>query len=310
MSGSGPSEPIKIASLYLGDSFKINHMFTVDFGLRYDSYKDNTESGVKYSGSGISPKVMLTVDFNDNHRASLSVYRNVRTPTSPEIFWFREATEPGVGTLLPLLRGAVLKPEKAFGLDLAYRYIFGQGNHLKLSGYYYDIKDFMLRKSGLPSVTTRTGRASYNGDVKVYGLTLSGGYRIFDNLFAQGSLSYQENKKTRDIFDPNLIVPKIDYLPKWKSTVGISYRPLEKLTIETEATFVGKRPYFAALAGGSPKEYTLKSYFTLGTSLNYQLNEHLALEVYADNLTGADYEETFGYPSMGFNAGMSLKWNL
>jgi iron complex outermembrane receptor protein len=310
MNNSGPSEPIKIASIYLGDSFKINEMLTLDFGLRYDSYKDNPGTGVNYSGGGLSPKFMLTADFNENHQASIAVYRNVRTPTSPEIFWFREATEPGVGTILPLLQGAVLKPEKAFGIDLAYRYSFGRGNHVKFSGYWYNIKDFMLRKSGLPAAGNTTGRASYNGDVKIYGLTVSGAFQIMDNLLAQASVSYQDNKKTRDIFDQNLVVPKIDYLPNWKSTVGVSYSPIDKFTIDTDVTFVGERPYFVALAGGSPREYTLDSYLTLGVSLNYQLNDHLALEVYADNLTGADYEETFGYPSMGFNAGVSLKWNL
>ncbi|MDR2442412.1 MAG: TonB-dependent receptor [Deltaproteobacteria bacterium] len=310
MNSSGASEPIKIYSFYAGDSYRINDTFTLDFGLRYDSFKDNPESGITYSGSGFSPKVALAINFNENHRASIAIYRNVRTPTSPEIFWFREATEPGVGTLLPLLSGAKLKPEKTLGIDAAYRYDFGFDNHVKLSAYYYDVKDFMLRKSGLPAVGTATGRASYNGDVKIHGLTLSGGYRFLDNLYAQGSISYQGNKKTRDIFDPNLIVPKIDYLPKWKGSFGLSYSPIDKLTVEMDALFVDDRPYFVASAGGAAKEYTLDSYFTLGMSATYKINDHLALEIYVDNLTGVSYQETFGYPAMGFNAGMSLKWNL
>jgi iron complex outermembrane receptor protein len=311
MNSSGPSEPIKISSLYLGDHFRFNDLFTFDYGLRFDSYEDKPDSGFKYSESGFSPKFMVTADFNENHQASVAVYRNVRTPTSPEVFWFREATEPGVGRLLPLLRGAALKPEKAMGIDLAYRFSFGEANFLKLAAYRYDIKDFMLRKSGLPTGSPGpTGRASYNGDAEIQGVTLSGGYNILKNLYAQASISWQDNKKTRDIFDPDLIVPKIDYLPTWKSTLGVSFSPIDKLTIETEGTIVGKRPYFAALAGGQPREYTLGSYLNLGVSARYRLTDNMAMEVYADNLTSADYEETFGYPSMGFNAGMSLRWNL
>ena len=34
------------------------------------------------------------------------------------------------------------------------------------------------------------------------------------------------------------------------------------------------------------------------------------MEIYVDNLTDAAYQERWGYPAMGFNAGVSLKWEL
>ncbi|MDR2352090.1 MAG: TonB-dependent receptor [Deltaproteobacteria bacterium] len=306
MNSSSASEPNTLLSFYLGDSYQINQMFRLDFGFRYDSYKDRPNSDYKYSGSGISPKFMLTVTISEHQTASIALYRNIRTPSSNQIFWFREATEPGTGNPVPALAGSVLRPEKANGLDIAYRYSFANGSFLKLSGYYYDIKDFIFMRSGLTGQNPGSARASYNGDVWISGITISGGIPILANLYTRASLSFQNNKKTRDIFDPTLTVPKIDYLPRFKGNLSATWGITDKINLDLDLTYIGERPNLIVGTGS----YPLDSYLTIGGSLSYQINDHLVAELYVDNLTGSEYEETFGYPSMGFNAGVSLKWNL
>ena len=54
----------------------------------------------------------------------------------------------------------------------------------------------------------------------------------------------------------------------------------------------------------------LNGYTTVDASLKYKANKNLTYEVYADNITNTDYEETWGYPALGFNMGVSVKWNL
>ena len=51
-------------------------------------------------------------------------------------------------------------------------------------------------------------------------------------------------------------------------------------------------------------------FVTLGASLSYRVDEYLTLEAYADNITNTQYEEAWGYPALGINAGVSIKWEL
>ena len=71
---------------------------------------------------------------------------------------------------------------------------------------------------------------------------------------------------------------------------------------------MAERNYYVSTI--NPQKDTLHPYTTLGASLRYQVDEHLTLEAYADNITNTHYEESWGYPALGFNAGVSLKWEL
>ena len=55
---------------------------------------------------------------------------------------------------------------------------------------------------------------------------------------------------------------------------------------------------------------TLHDYATPGASLSYKVDEHLTLEAYANNITNTQYEKAWGYPALGFNAGVSIKWEV
>ena len=101
---------------------------------------------------------------------------------------------------------------------------------------------------------------------------------------------------------------KLEYIPDWKGTLGAVWKINEQFTLDTALTYVGERNYYVNTA--QLRKGTLHDYATLGASLSYKMDEHLTLEAYADNITNTQYEEAWGYPALGINAGVSIKWEL
>lgn len=320
MTGSGRGEPTYILGAYLGDQFRINDSFSLDYGLRYDGYDARSrqaDGGQRsYKDGGFSPKAMLTWTIDDKQAASLAVYRNLRVPAANEYSWFVMAADPSAGgTLLTKVMGRDLKMENAVGIDLAYKYTFDNKGYAKISAWYYDVKDYINMRSGLPN-SERYGpgsggnlRTAYNMDAQLYGLTLAGLYPLTDDLSLHAGLTWQDNKKKNDMFDPDGLMDSLEYMPEWKGNLGFSWRLTEKLNLDADLLYVDKRHYFFSV-NNDYEVGNLKSYATLGASLSYKINDHTTMEIYADNITDVDYEERWGYPSMGFNAGVSLKWEL
>lgn len=310
MSSQAGNPPAKVFGAFLADKFNIGDKLTLDMGLRFDSFTYSPQNiDSTYSGWAISPKMMLTYAFTDNQSASLAVYQNYRTPTMPELYWNSQASSTDPTVNVPYLTGKSIKPETAKGADLAYKYAFDDKGFIKLSCFYYNIQDYILHKAVYVNrAPSYQAWAAYNADAEIYGTTLSGSYALLDNLQLRAAVTYQDNKKTNDPGDPNGTMDKLEYVPNWKSTVGSTWKITDDLTFDAALTYVGERNYYINTANLS--KGTLSPYTTLGASLSYKVDKHLTVEAYADNITNTQYQECWGYPALGFNAGVSIKWEL
>lgn len=294
----------KVFGSFLADKFALTDKLTLDLGMRFDGYEYTG-----YRDSKISPKGMLTYDFTDSQSASVAVYQNYRTPSIPELYWNSQSSSTNPGTNVPYLTGKTLKPETAQGVDLAYKYSFENSGFVKLSGFYYDVKDYIMHKAVyVDRSPSYQAWAAYNADAEIYGTTLSGSYPILDCLRLNGAITWQDNRKKNDPADPDGVLDKLEYIPNWKGTTGFSWDMTDDITLDTALTYTGPREYYINTA--ALREGELGGYTTLGASLQYRLDEHLTLEAYADNITDKNYEESWGYPALGFNAGVSIKWEL
>lgn len=305
-SGAGPGATIWGA--FLGDTYGLTDQLTLDAGLRFDSYHYEPEGqNRKYTGEAVSPKAMLTYAFTDNQSASIAAYQNYRTPSMPELYWASQASSYDNSINVPYLIGENIKPETARGLDIAYKYNFSANEFIKLSGFYYSVQDYIVHKPVyVPRPPSNQAWAAYNVDAEIYGLTLGGSYALLNNLKLHGTATWQDNKKRNDPSDPDNTMKKLEYIPEWKGSLGLSWQIDPSWNLDTSLTYVGERKYYINTANLS--QGTLHDYITLGASLGYKFNEQLSFEAYADNIAGTHYEESWGYPAMGFNAGVSCKW--
>ena len=322
MTGSGNGQPTYIFGAYLGDHFPLGESLALDLGLRYDGFEAHNRQANgairKYRQGGLSPKAMVTWSINDDHAASLALYRNMRVPAANEYGWFVSAADPEAGgTLLTKVEGTNLRMEEAYGADLAYKFTFQGDSFVKVSAWYYDVKDYINMRSGLPQSERSVNspgsggnlRTAYNMDAWLRGLTLSGAYRIAEPLMIDASVTWQQNKKSNDMYDPQNLNDSIEYIPTWKANLGAAWAITDALRLDATVLGVGKRHFYYS-AGNQQLVGYLGAYATVGASLTYQLESHTTMEIYIDNLAGAEYEERWGYPAMGFNAGVSFKWQL
>ncbi len=305
MASSEATSPSDVFGIFFADKFTVFDVLTFDFGLRYDSYAHSSdEVSKRFFEDKVSPKFMLTYDFTENQSASVAVYQNFRTPTGPELLHAAQAAS----SVVPYLKDKYIKPETARGIDLAYKYAFSNSGFVKLTGFYYNIEDYIMQKSVPIPNSTSSIQGVYNMDAEIYGATLSAGYAPIDCLMLRAAVTRQDSKKHNDPADPNNVLEKLDYIPDWKAVASAEWKINDQWTLDTNLTYVGERNYYVSTI--NPQKDTLHPYTTLGASLRYQVDEHLTLEAYADNITNTQYEESWGYPALGFNAGVSLKWEL
>ena len=131
---------------------------------------------------------------------------------------------------------------------------------------------------------------------------------MLDTVTVNAAVTRQDSKKTNDPADPNGVMDRLEYIPDWKGTLGTTWKINDQFTLDAVLTYVGQRNYYVNTA--QLRKGTLHDYATLGASLSYRVDEHLTLEAYADNITNTQYEEAWGYPALGINAGVSIKWEL
>ncbi|MGE4506863.1 MAG: TonB-dependent receptor plug domain-containing protein [Desulfovibrionaceae bacterium] len=302
MESSQGSPMAYVTGIFAGDRFQVTDSLLVDFGARLDRFQytpDGAED--ELNNHQISPKVTATYAFDDHQTITAAAYKNYRTPTLPELYWASQAK-----TTLTWLDGVDIKPESELGFDLAYRYRFDGGASVQLSGYWYDIEDYIMHKS----VSTGGGStwAAFNTDAEIRGLTLTANYPVLETVMLQLSGTWQKTKKDNDPSDPENVLERLDYIPDVKALAGISWDITPDLVLDTTANYVGQRDY--TISSNSLDKGTLGAYTTVGASLRYKLDERTTLELYGDNLTNTRYEESWGYPSMGTNIGVGFKWNL
>ena len=303
MASSSDGPDAYVTGVFIGDKYTITDRLLLNFGLRYDSYNYTPEGGQEQDNNQFSPKATITYDINESQTITTAAYMNYRTPTMPEAYWGAQGK-----LTVPYLAGVDLKPESELGFDLAYKYRFQNSAFIQLSGYYYDIDDYIIQKPVYVATAAGSTWTTLNTDAVIYGLTVSAGCPLSDTVRGQISATWQETEKSNDPSDPDGVLEQLDYIPNIKATAGISWDILSSLVLDVTLNFIGERDYTISTA--QVRKGTLNEYWLLGASLRYQLNEQTTLELYGDNLTDSDYEESWGYPAMGINLGMSVKWHF
>lgn len=307
MAGSSGSEA-DVYGFFISDSYKVTDRLTADFGMRYDTY-DAKSGDNSYEDGKATPKAGLTYVLTPNDKVSLFVYQNYRTPTLPELWWNSQASSGDSTVNVPYLIGKKLKPESATGIDAAYAHTFPGKGRVKLSAFYYDIEDYILHKAVYVNrPQSYQAWAAYNTDAEFYGTTLDGSYDVTRTLSARLSGTYQKTKKKNDPSDPDNTLEEVDYIPDVKASAGFSWDITRKISLDMGLNYTGRRFYTVNTATLTKGE--LGGYTTVDASLRYRLDKRTVLEIYGENLTDKEYEETWGYPAMGINMGASVKWTL
>lgn len=299
------AQKLKTQSFYLQDEYQVNDKLSYLFGLRYDKYQGDPDSGstnnlISISGNGLSPKFEVNYQFNPQTAGYFSLSKAYRVPTMPEYYWWFSGS--GSGHQL----GKALKAEEGTAYEIGIKKKLGEKTNYRVALYYNDVANYIYNNI---SYTTGTNRQVYNIDnVKIYGLELDGQHKISDNLTAFANYTYEKTEKPYS--DPVLgaaaSLNELDYHPKHKANIGIRYQTKDKTQIALSARCVSSQKA-VYMQSGVPSIQTLGGYTVANLSVSHPFGEDRELDVYVDNLFGKDYSEVYGYPMQGTTYGISYK---
>jgi vitamin B12 transporter len=99
--------------------------------------------------------------------------------------------------------------------------------------------------------------------------------------------------------------------PRHTASLNLSWQVMDNLHINTNAQFNGSQTDVFFPPWPTPSEtVTLADYTLLNVNANYSASEKLDLYLRLDNLLDDDYEEVFGYQTLGFGASFGLRYSL
>ena len=306
--GSAPSQEGRSWGYFLQDNWVINDHFTLTPGIRYDTYaNENVNGGTsrELEDNAVTPRLTGTWLISKADTLTASLYQALRTPGLPETYWW------GNGGLT---KGTSdLKPEKNNAAELSYQHNFSKKDSIKVSGYYYQIDDYIMFRGGY----NPTVRGTYNlDDATLQGISLDQRHTFTEWMAGRANLTYQHTKKGASPFAFDSLSDTIDNLPDWKASAGLDFKLPYQAVLSATARYTGNSDMVYLYTTGSGKtmiqqsqKINIDSYTTVGLDLKIPINKHCELGLYADNLFNVKYEEQFGYTMPGIVVGSIIKFN-
>lgn len=293
--------------VFLEDNWRLTDKTTLGLGLRYDHTKFKADSGAlrEKTNTQFSPKVKLSHNLNDNNTLYASANRIFRSPTVADYSrWstgytdkdgsYQAAFAPGLthDQWQELL--GVPDPEKGMNYEVGWRSRLGDKTSVGLTGFYYDIKDFLniAFRGGLrPPIV-------YNIDkVKVHGIELTAEHRLNDHWAMTAGYTRQKTKKSGDRFSASL-----KGMPESTFNSGVRWDSLHGLQAAFDLRYLGKTPY------SSDNDY-ISPYTVADLTVSYAFGRSI-INLAVNNIFDRYYEESSGYRQPGINCNISYQYTF
>ncbi len=292
-----PSQKADNYGIYVGDSWKMDNRWTVDYGLRYDSMKgdrdDEQAVAVKsFSDSSLSPKINATYKNDDRTTTSFGINRIWRAPSMVEFYWYYQ------GMNLPAMmnnhnKEESLAPEKGWGYDISLHRKFSDKLDSKVSLFYQDYSSF------ISFVHTKPFNCFMLNGVKIWGFEWENTFKFDDNSSMYLNYTNQHTTKdgSRDWYKVAL-PDQLDYRPRHMLSLGYKYER-DSWTVQYDLNFIGSQKAMYGYPAAKPAEtqvVELGGYAVHNLSITKRFDKRMSLSFTIYNLFDKDYCEIYGYP--------------
>jgi outer membrane receptor protein involved in Fe transport len=278
-------------------------------GVRYLSYdgvagpQGLAEGIPDLKRSGWAPSLKIAYHYADDAFIYMSVARALRMPTAPEHFWHYDY-DAGVDTSdLPF------REEDGLLLQGGWRASFPTGTQIEIAPYYYRIKNY-IQFDLINFVAYNIGRADLLGLEIEVSQDLGRGWTAFANY------TFQRSRTRGDDFVALFVDPadrdfrEIPSLPAHKANLGAQYRwgRGASLALFVQATSSQKTIYNDnTLYNTNLRVRTQTGFARLDFEARHPIAGAFEAGLFVRNILGAVYQERFGYPAAGRNAGISFR---
>ena len=126
-------------------------------------------------------------------------------------------------------------------------------------------------------------------------LSLNAAYTYTDSVESDGAGGYKDEIRR----------------PRHTASLNLAWQVSDKLHINTNAQYSGSQTDTFFPPWPTPSQtVTLADYTLLNVNANFSASEKLDIYLRLDNLLDDDYEEVFGYQTLGLGASFGLRYSL
>ncbi len=241
-SGSHLSADTRKLAAYAQDEWDISPLWAVYGGLRWESlhtHSDSASGGFTNDYQVLSPLFhsVWRFDPESKDQLRLALTRSYRAPTLNNL-----SALPSIASAYPVsstntaaapdqIGNPNLKPELAWGLDLALEHYLPQGGLLSASSFYRQINNLIRNLTTLESVSWASeqrwvSRPVNIGEASSYGIELESKFKLAELLPSPLGLDVRANysyywSSVSDIPGPN---NRLEQQPRQSANLGLDYR--------------------------------------------------------------------------------------
>jgi vitamin B12 transporter len=277
------------------DSFALEYRTDISANLTLAAsgrYDDNSEFE-----SAETFRVEAVYQLNDSARARSAYGTAIKNPTFSERFGFytnfignpdlepEESTSWELGIDQELLSGSLTVSATLFDAEL----------ENEINGFVFDPISSGFTSANKEGISQRQGvELSATGTLSD-SLSVNAAYTYIDSVESDGAGGYKDEVRRA----------------RHTASLNLAWQVLDNLHINTNAQFNGSQTDVFFPPWPAPSEtVTLADYTLLNVNANYRASEKLDLYLRLDNLLDDDYEEVFGYQTLGFGASFGLRYSL
>ena len=249
-------------------------------------YDDNSDFDSAASG-----RLSLAYTVNDTTLVRANVGTGRKAPTFIERFGFF----PG-----QFVGNPDLKPEKSKSYDLGIdQLLFDEALELQLAVFYQDLEDEINGFVFDPDTFLFTAE-NMDGDSTRKGVEAAATFNLTENLSFGGSYTYTDSKENNTSGNDVRELRR----PRHSGSLNTTYRFLDeraKLNVVADYGGTSTDIFFPPFPAAS-EIVSLESYWLLNVIVSYDINQNTNIFVRANNLLDEDYEQVFGYATLGRSA--------
>jgi vitamin B12 transporter len=274
--------------------------------------ESNTDSvGVEFRSQLTSQLTYaLSVRHDDNSEFDNATTRKLEASYQTDIGRLRGAYGTAIknptfserfGTYSTFIGNSDLQPEKSesweIGLD---RQLDGSNMTVSATIFNAELENEI---NGFSNTGNGYTAVNKEGLSERQGLELTASGKVGNMIDVNASYTYTDSVETDgDSYDDEI------RRPRHIASLNLAWNPMDRLHINTNIQFNGSQTddFF----GAETETVTLDSFTLVNLSANYDATKNLAIYMHLNNLLDEDYEEVYGYETLGFGLSAGFRYKL
>lgn len=244
-------------------------------------------------------RLEASYQLTDTRRVRVAWGTAVKNPTFSERFGFFPSFFIG---------NADLQPEESESWELGMDEVLLDGKLQLSMTWFNSTLEREINGFAFDPVTFLFTGENINGESNRQGAEVEVNAQVSDSLSVNASYTYTDSTQ-----EDSATGADVDEIRRARhiASLNLGWQPLEKLQLNFNAQYNGKQDDTFFPPFPQPQQTVEMDDFTLvNINANYSVTEQLRVYVRLDNVLDEEYEEVFGFQTLGFGAHVGVRYNF